>query len=42
MFRCVRAQREESKDGCVNNTRDSDYLTADVTTGRLLKSHLPL
>lgn len=28
-------------DGCVNSTHDSDDLKADVTTGHLLKSHLP-
>ena len=38
---CVCCQQVGSKDGCVNSTHDSDYLTADVTTGHLLKPHLP-
>lgn len=43
---CVRERRtrhthkEGVKTGCVNTTHDSDYLTADVTTGHLLKAPL--
>lgn len=43
---CVRwerrhAHKEGVKTGCVNTTHDSDYLSADVTTGHLLKAPSP-
>ena len=46
--RTKEGQRENERgtlgvtDGFVNSTNYSDYLIADVTTGHLLKSHLPL
>lgn len=37
---CARARARVQKDSRVNSTHDSDYLTADVTTGHLFKAPL--